>query len=358
MPMSKTKETNKKKKFNKSTIAFLIGILLLSVAVVIGLWILSGEGRQPEDTVVFTVGTQPVYLDEINLYCLENVTELGINKNQLETVRAQDGTPASVYYKNEILNLIMDTKITYQEAQKEGLSLTEAEEQGIQNDVVAYMGSVNGSVLQKLGITMDTIAESYRQRALAKKLEEQVCENLEVEEQPYCTMYMLMFPKVETNEDGDYVRASDGETPVLLSEEEIARKKEDAQAAYEELKAGKEIEEVAKAYNVELFSGTQSNTADSFGEPFSKYARTLKAGEFSPVLELDSCYVILEMIEENNQELAEQIMAYYRSDMEKEAMEEAIDTWAASLSVSKEPEYNGTLWENISLYDFAQYVED
>ncbi len=358
MPMMNTEETNKKKKRNIGTVVFVAGILLLSVVIVMGLWILSGEGKQPADTVVFTVGTQPVYLDEVNLYCLENITELGINKTQLDTVKSKDGTPAPVYYKNEILDLIMDTKITYQKAQKDGLNLTEEEEKGVRRDVVAYMEGVNGSVLQKLGITMDTITESYRQRALAKKMEEKVSENLEVEEQQYCTMYMLMFPKVETDKDGDYVRGADGETPILLSEEEIARKKADAQAAYEELKAGKEIEEVAKAYNVELFSGTQSNMADSFGEPFKKYAKSLKTGEFSPVLEIESCYVILEMIEENNQDLAEQIMAHYRADMEKEAMEEAIIKWADELSVSGEPEYNGEVWENISLYDFAQYVED
>ena len=72
------------------------------------MWKLSGEGKQPADTVVFYVGEEPVYLDEVNLYCLENVVQLGLTTNQLDSVTAEDGRSASEYYKDEILTLIMN----------------------------------------------------------------------------------------------------------------------------------------------------------------------------------------------------------------------------------------------------------
>ena len=353
MEKKKAPEERKRSKEIVSTVVVIVVMLILAA---IGLWMLSGEGNKPSDKLVFTVGEEEVYLDEINFCILQNVVNLGITTDMLNNTKTKDGSSAAEYYKQEILGLITDYKVEYMTARQQGFAMTEEEEKSVRSDAVQFMGSINGGVLSELGITQDMVIEVYKQRYLAKKLEDTVIGDIEAEEQKFCTMYMLLFPKVEMEEDGDYKRQEDGETPIMLSEEDIAKRKEDADTAYQELIDGAEIEEVAKKYGVAAYSGEESNLSGSFGEPFSEYAESLKEGEYSPVLDMESCYAILKMVTENNAELAEQILGYYNSDVAKDKIEEEKKRWYEEAGIEG-PEFNGNIWEKISLYDFTQYVE-
>lgn len=344
---------HKRRKEIVSTVVVVVVILVLAAA---GLWMLSGEGNKPSDKLVFTVGEEEVYLDEVNFCILQNVVNLGITSDMLNNTTAEDGSSAAEYYKQEILELITDYKVEYITAKQQGLVITEEEEKSIRSDAVQFMGNLNGRVLSQFGITQDMVIEVFKQRYLAKKLEDTVTEDIETEEQNFCTIYMLLFPKVEMGEDGDYKRQEDGETPIMLSEEDIAKRKEDADTAYQELIDGAEIEEVAEKYGVAAYSGEESNLSGSFGEPFSEYVESLKEGEYSPVLDIESCYAILKMVTENNEELAEQILSYYNADVAKDKIEEEKKRWYEEVGIEK-LKFNGSVWEKVSLYDFTQYVE-
>lgn len=338
----------------KKLVWIALAAVVLIVLVAVGLWKLSGTGKKPASQLVFTVGQEEVYLDEVNLYILQNVVNLGLTGDYLENTTAQDGSKASEYYKQQILELIRDYKVMYSIAKKQGIVLSEEEEKSVRSDVVQFMGSINGTTLNRLGITQDCVTEVYKQRYLVKKLEESVKKEVTVEDQNYTTMYILLFPKVEMTEDGDYKRQEDGKTPVMLSEEMIARRKKDADEAYKELSDGARIEEIAEKYGVSAYSGEESNLTGSFGTPFSEYAESLKENEYSPVIETESCYAILKMVEVNNQELADQIMSYYKADLEEEKIAEKKKEWYKETGVSEEPDFAGSIWKDISLYDFTE----
>lgn len=356
--MSDKKKKQDKQKNRKGLILIVLAVVLLIGLAAVGVWKLSGAGEEPASQLVFTVGQEEVYLDELNLYILQNVVNLGLTADYLENTTAQDGSNMAEYYKQQILELIRDYKVEYAIAKKQGIVLSEEEEKSVRSDAVQFMGSINGSVLNKLGITQDCVTEVYKQRYLVKKLEDTVKEEVTVEDQNYATMYILLFPKVEMTEDGDYERQEDGETPVMLSEEMIAQRKKDADEAYKELADGADIEEVAEKYGVSAYSGEESNLTGSFGAPFSEYAESLKENEYSPVIETESCYAILKMVEVNNQDLADQIMSYYKADLEEEKIAEKKEEWYKEAAVSQEPEFAGSVWKDISLYDFTEYVEE
>lgn len=342
----------------KEIIFTVIIIVVLLVLAVIGLWKLSGEGNKPSDKLVFTVGEEEVYLDEVNLCILQNVVNLKITADSLDDTTAEDGSSADAYYKKEILELIMNYKVEYMTAKKQGIELSEEEEKSVRSDAVLFMGSINGSILHKLGITQDRVIEIYKQQYMAKKLEETVTRDIEVEDQNYCTIYMMLFPKIQMTEDGDYERQEDGETPIMLSDEEISKRKEEADAAYQELVAGAKVEDVAEKYGVAAFSSEESNLADSFGEPFSQYAKSLRENEYSPVIDIESCYAIIKMINVNNKELADQILSHYKADLEKDRIAEEQTKWYEEAGIGTEPDFKGDIWKKVSLYDFTQYVEE
>lgn len=353
---NKKDRANDKPNKRREIIIFVSIVIVMVVAFAIFLWYLSGAGKTPANTVVFRVGTETVYLDEVNLCILQNVVDLGIGEKALNTT-ADDGSDANTYYKNEILQLIMDYKVEAQIAEKQGITLTQEEQDSVRKDVTDYFGQIDGRILTKLGITKERVTQIYTQRYIAHKLEKTVTDDVEVEDQRYCTLYMLLFPKVQIDADGNYLTEDDGETPIMLSDEEIAQRKKDAEEAYTRLQAGEDIESLAKEYGVDKVSGEQSNMDESFGDSFTEYAKNLKEGEYSPVIDIASCYAIVKMVKENNEELADQVMERYRSDLEKDALKEQRIKWYKDAGV-KEASFVGNTWKKISLYDFAKYVEE
>lgn len=349
-------QQNGKKKSRKGSIVLcsFIGVAAILAFV---LWLNRFAFYEPAEVKAFQVGEDMVYMDEVNFCILENMLDLGIDVEALQESVAEDMT-ADEFYKQNIMNAIMDYKVEAQMAKREGLVLTKEEKEDANKDVISFMETVDGGVLRELGITRDTIVDVYQQRYLAQKLVAQVTENLETEEVSYCTMYMLMFPKIKMTVDGNYVKNEDTGEPIMLSDEEISKREAEADTAYEELQSGADIEELAKKYGVEGFSGEESNTPESFGEPLSEYAKTLKEGEISPVIDISSCYVILKMINPNNKEMAEQIMGYYRSDLAEKAIEENKTKWYDEIGASQDKTWTSAAWKKVTLYDFVGYVEE
>jgi len=356
----KQKQLADKKQQKKILLPVFAAIAGLAIVLLI-LWMIFKQAEEPSETKAFQVGEEMVYMDEVYFCILQNVVNLGIGLDELEGT-AKDGRSADEYYKQEIMDRMMDYKVEAFVAEKQGLSLSKEEEQEVKKDVADCMEAFDGHVFRELGITQELILDVYRERYLAHKLEQSVIENLDIEEVTYVTIYMLLFPKIEMDDSGDYVREENSDEPIMLSDKELKQRKADAQAAYEELKNGADVQEVAKKYGVQDYSGEQSNTPESFeegfGEEFLKYTKTLKKDEISPVIDTASCYAVIKMITPNNEEIAEQIKGYYQSDLEEEAIEENIGKWYEEAGASTEPEWVGKAWKQVTLYDFVKYVEE
>ncbi|MBQ9983997.1 MAG: hypothetical protein IJP29_05345 [Lachnospiraceae bacterium] len=350
-PKENRQETTNKVK--EIVITALVGVLML-VVVVFGLWKLSGEDDKPSNTLAFTVGTEEVYMDEVNLVILQNIQSTGMTVESLDRVSSENKVDAATVYKEEMLEVIMDYKVAYLVAKERGMELTAEELEDVKLDVADYLSKVDARLLNQWGIEKSMIQEVYEQRYLAHKLETTITDGVEVGEYQYCTVYFMLFPKVEMTADGSYATEEDGETPIMLSDSEIEQAKADADAALAELKAGTDPDEVAKTYGVESYSGQESNISTSFDEVFTKYTTTLKAEECSPVIELESCYAIVKMITENNEEMAEQIVEYYEADKMQEALDEQRALWYEQVGVGEEPEYAGKAWSSVNLYNYLQ----
>ncbi|MDE5863091.1 MAG: hypothetical protein K2H34_01960, partial [Lachnospiraceae bacterium] len=72
----------------------------------------------------------------------------------------------------------------------------------------------------------------------------------------------------------------------------------------------------------------------------------------------ESAYAIVKMITVNNEELANQILEYYKSDLADEKIAEEKIKWYEEMGIEAQPQFNGSIWKNISLYDFTQYMEE
>lgn len=352
----KNKKKDDKKGLKKiiiNTMLVVIGMLVLAIV----LWFLSGEGKENAKKVVFEVGDEPVYLDEVNFCILQNMLNLNLNEAAL-SVDPKDGGTADAYYKKEILKQIMDYKVEAKIAKKKGIHISDEDLKKVKKDANEYALQIDGRIMRELGISKECIIDVYEERYLAYLLEQEETKDVKPKKQDFSTVYFMFFPKVETTEDGDYKRDTDGETPIFLSEAEIEKNKNNANAAYKDLKAGEELEAVAKKYGVKEISGADSNVPESFGTLFAKTITDLEEGEISEVIDTPSAYVILKMLQKNNEELANQLMDAYKKDLKKEKIERLKLEWYKELEVEELPKFKGNIWKKITLHDFVKYVEE
>ena len=121
--LKKEQSKNNQKNKKEWIITIVLAVLILVVFAFI-LWRMAKGGRSSADKVVFRVAGQDVCLDEVNLCILQNTVDLGIGESALDTT-AEDGTDADSYYKQEILQLIMDYKVEAYIAGKQGMKLTD-----------------------------------------------------------------------------------------------------------------------------------------------------------------------------------------------------------------------------------------
>lgn len=354
---TQSKQQEEKRGKRQSVNKFVVVITVLAVLLGACYWLFVKDNK-PSDTLVFTVGTEKVYLDEVNFCILQNLQNKELTAGDLQKETTNDGQTSETSYKQTILEWIMDYKVEYMVAKEQGIILTKEEEEKVQKDVLMCLNQIDARLLNRFGIERRVIEDVYTQCYIAQKLEEEATKDVKVDDQKYCTIYIMLFPIIEMQDDGNYATGEDGVTPILLSENEIQKRKADAENALVELRDGMDPDEVAKKYGVANYSAEESNLTESFEEPFSQYAENLKAGECSPVIEIASCYGIVKMIEENNEELAEQIMGYYQADLEKEILQEQRIKWYEQMGVGQIPEFKGKTWDKISLYDFVQGMEE
>ena len=352
----KISKQNTKKNSNRLTLCVIFCIALIVLGAVI-VWAVSKPNRGSDQTPVFRVGEETVYLDEVNLYLLQNVMNAGVTKASLDQA-IESGRKTEEEYINDVLCVIRDLKVENIVAREQGISLTEEENDTIQQKASEYIGNIDGRLIKKFDITQELAARMYKEQYLARKLEDSFTKDIDVEEKRYCTIYKLFFPKVEMDENGDYVRAEDGKTPVMLSNDAIAKAKKNAEDAYEKILAGEDIAEIAKEYQVDAYSGEESNLTDNFEEPFDQYVDTLKEGECSPIIELSSCYLIVKIMEWNNEEAVNQILDYYKNDLEKDAVTQKKSEWYDETGIQQTLDFVGDTWRQISLYDYVQDMEE
>lgn len=342
-----------KEKKNKKVVVAICVVCVILVGIVIGICVANRPVSDYAKTKAFSVGDESVYMDEVNFCILQTLEEYTITESMLEATN-EEGQLGEQYYKNQIQKMIVNYKVENQIAREEGITLSEEEEKDLKKRVADISNLIRGSALKEYGISLDCITSIFRQQYIAQKLEAQIIEDLEIEECNYCTMYLMLFPKVAMLEDGTIQTQDDGKTPQMLSDSELEEQKQNADAALEELNAGADIYEVARKYGVENFSDEQSNMSDNFDEPFISYAKKLKEGELSSVIDTPSCYVILKMMKENDEEIQNQLIEQYRTELGKETIEQKRNTWYEKIGVNLESMKNERAWEKLTLYDYSK----
>lgn len=270
------------------------------------------------DTIVMKVGKCSITVSEAMIYllnCRQQIeSEWGTDMWSAETGTNQDGTPITYEeeVKEDILNDLKVEKTLYQEAQKEGLSLSKKEKKKCKKLAEKEISKFHSEDLITYEITVEKVSSYYKEQKLVEKMYNQILKDFEAEYDPedykQMTVYGVLFPTFENNEDGEQIE---------MSQKQKHIQEKNAYEAYQKVSSGEKITNIAKEYKLE-YAGEKTFRLSQMDEEYWKEFKNLEDGQLSNMLVNENGYVFVQMVCRDDKEKEKEAIA---EEIEKQKKE-------------------------------------
>ena len=283
------------------------------------------------DTEVFRIGDNICTLPELRVY-------LTTAQKQYENVLGVDmwerdfgGITLESYLKENILGQIAQIKSMTLLAEEHKIKLSDEEEKKVKEAAKRYFASLNESEKEYLGITEETIANLYREYALANKVYEEITKDVDTEvsddEARKITVQQIFFPFQEGDAD--------------------SQKSEQYKRAVEVLKEVRQEDvdflEIAEKNNQDETTECTFGKGEKEGA-VETTAFNLETGQISDVIETSNGYVIMKCISNFDREETDANKAVIVEKRKTEAFDAVYDEFVSRQA----SQFNDELWEEIT----------
>lgn len=236
--------------------------------------------------------------------------------------------------KKQVLDAMINDKIALQQAEKEGVSLSDEEFRDAMNSLEEYHGGKDAldKYISQQGLDRDSFEKSVKEQLIINKFKDKITADVKVTDEEIKKFYeenkaMFELPAPE-------IRASH----ILVDTQEEAEK------ILAEIKAGADFAELAKKYSKDPATKDIGGDLGYFSKgkmdaEFEKAAFALKTGQVSDVVKTSFGYHIIKVTGERNSLSFEDAESYIKSHLEDSKREDEfnknIEEWKKQAKIEK-----------------------
>lgn len=315
------------------------------------------SAEDAKNTEVVKIGDEKITLDYMYLYVIQFIYTYSATEDTISNNMDS--------YKSQILSQLRTDEIKYIYAKNNGIELTDDEKKEMDDVVDRYYKTFKEDFLKKYGISRDTVESLfYKQRYISKlndetqkKLEEQYQKEAEEElkDKTFFDLKYLLFPTVEYK-DGSPVTDSNGKYTELSADKKKEQKKL-AEEAKKRLEAGEKFDDLAKEYNIEECSEELRSYYGAYAEDLNNLIKDLKAGDVSETYESDLGYMVVQMLNTNDEDYKKYYIETAGGQKASAQMTVEENKWLASVEVDEEKDMIGDVWANLDISKIAAAME-
>ena len=279
--------------------------MTIALAALMSFSLVACKQKDLNDTVADVNGTKITLGQyEFMLKMNKDSVESTIGGSERWDQKDQSGQTYKYKYKTLVLDQMINTELLAQNAEKEGIKVTDKEIQGSYNDLKTYVNSDEAikSAAEDLGISDDFLKQQAKLSLLIQKSQEKFYKEEKVsdsEMKKYYDEHIDEYKKDEVEASHILIKTTDDNNKPL-SEAEQKKAKAKAEKVLKEVKAGGDFAELAKKYSQDPGSASQGGSLGAFGKgmmvkEFEDAAFGMEPGEVSDLVKTDFGYHIIKV---------------------------------------------------------------
>ena len=324
-------------------------IAALFACLLIGLCLVGCEGINRDTKIVLTTGftkDEVFRIETASCYRREVMVYLTNLQNQYEQIygteiwqKERDGITIEQSVKESVLAELAQIKTMNLMAEKYGLSLSDVQQDAINEAAKAYFDSLTAVEKKEMDVTFNTIRQLYREYALADKVYDYMIQDVNPEisddEARTVTLQQILIKTGTRDAEGNVISYSEQQKSYAYAV---------ATEALRRVEAGEDFDVVANKYN-EAAESTVSIRKGEADAAYEEIAFALGNEEVSDIIETGEGYYILKCISTLNREETDVNKVKIVEERRKEAFSREYDSYVQTLT----RHMNEELWQEITL---------
>jgi peptidyl-prolyl cis-trans isomerase SurA len=295
----------------------------------------NAESRDIVDRVVAVVNDEVILLSDLNVMLNPFISRLG------EYQYSQQQQEQLAYrLREEILNQLINEKLTDQQIKKHGIEISKKE---VDNSI-EQMKQANRltdedlrSALSEQGLSMEEFREKIREQILRSKLVNQEIKSRIVITREDIKRYYDQEYGNQNESKKYHLRSILMQVPARANEREKSAIENKMQSIHEKLEQGESFTDMAKIHSIPALASSGGYlgafTLNTIAPRIRDAVADLKPGEFSPVLDTEQGYQIffLDKIESYEGEPLEEVSAEIEEKLYNQIVDERFNFWLEDL---------------------------
>ena len=305
---------------------------------------------------VMTIADSKVNMDDYNLYLLQYIYNTGTTKDQVDS-------QMETSIKSSVIAQMKLEYVEYELAKTLDLEPSDEERANADSGEENFYNFFGQEFLESYGIDRECVSEMfdrqvYIQALINKSTEDLVSDNVAKFEEQYkdmnChTVYYALFPSVQY--ENNAVKTDENGAPIMLSDEEIAANKADAEELASRAQNGESMEDLVVEYEVVNYSGLEHNFDGMYTPELNELIAGLEDGDISDVVETDAGFMVVRMDKKVDDEYKSFLIEYIASKNAEDMIPKLQENWVNQSGVAQ-LDINMDTLDKINIADMCDAV--